>query len=273
MVKSASNRLSLSPRAVNNTLKTIRIGTSGFSFADWKGEFYPAGLPAGKFLEYYAERFPTVEINATYYAIPSPAVAQKMIARTPESFDFMVKAHASFTHQRHLAASRRDEYLKAIEPFHAAGRLAGALAQFPYSFKHSPANQAYVESAREYFPDRPVFVEFRHDSWYQKSVFYALKEKNIGWVSVDLPKLAHLPQPYAVASTETAYVRLHGRNADKWYEGGDERYNYLYSEEELAEWKAKLEKLNASSTYAFFNNCYRGQAVKNARELIELFDL
>lgn len=260
---------------VKNINKKMRIGTSGFSFADWKEEFYPAGLPAGKFLEYYAERFQTVEINATYYAIPSPAIAEKMIARTPESFDYMVKAHASFTHQRHLAAAKRDEYLKAIEPYHSAGRLAGILAQFPYSFKHTQANQAYVESAREYFPDRQVFVEFRHDSWYQRPVFYALKEKRIGWVSVDLPRLPHLPEPHAVASTETAYVRLHGRNADKWYEGGDERYNYLYSQEELAEWKDKLQKLSekASSTYAFFNNCYRGQAVRNARELIELFDL
>lgn len=252
-----------------------RIGTSGFSFADWQGPFFPQGLPKSRWLEYYAERFNTLEINSTYYGIPRPQVAERMVQRTPDTFDFMVKAHSSFTHERHKAAESRRAYLEAIAPFVASGKLAGILAQFPYAFQHSRANLDYLLSGRDYFPDQRLFVEFRHDSWSQRPVFYALRDAGIGWVSVDLPELPRLPERHALAATDTAYLRLHGRNSEKWYGGGDQRYDYLYSRDELIEWKEKLLRLEgrARTAYVFLNNCYRGQAVRNAQELIELFEL
>ncbi len=253
----------------------IRIGTSGFSFDDWRGPFYPRDLPKSKLLEYYAGTFKTVEINSTYYGIPRPAVAESMVSRTEPTFDFMVKTHASFTHSRNMSQIQRIAFQSAIEPFAEAGRLSGVLAQFPFSFKYNPANLDYLLRRCEQFERQRFYVEFRHDSWYQRPVYYRLKDAGARWVSVDLPKLAHLPEPHALCTTDTAYIRLHGRNAESWYGGGDRRYDYGYSPEELQEWKEKIEKLKplAKKIYVFFNNCYRGQAVKNAKELIKLFEM
>lgn len=254
----------------------IRIGSSGFSFADWKGEFYPAKMPQNQFLEFYAERFGTLEINSTYYGIPAPSMAESMLRRTPESFDFMVKAHRSFTHERSQALDHLPRFMEAIRPFSESGRLSGVLTQFPYSFKSSPANLDYLLRIPARLPDQKVFVEFRHDSWYKREIFRQVREAGLHWVSVDLPDLSNLPKPHALCSHDHAYLRLHGRNAERWYGGGDRRYDYGYSKEELAEWKAKIKALmsnKARQTHVFFNNCYRGQAVKNARELIEFFDI
>lgn len=253
----------------------VRIGTSGFSFADWKGEFYPEKMQPKDFFAYYTERFNTVEINSTYYGIPRPQVSENLVKRAPEGFDFMVKAHASFTHERESAGEKRAQYLDAIRPYAESGKLAGLLAQFPYSFKFNQANLDYVLSGRDYFPDHRLFVEFRHDSWYKRPPYYTIRDAGLIWVSVDLPELSHLPKPYALAEHDLCYIRLHGRNKEQWYGGGDRRYDYLYSEAQLNEWKQKLAKLEgkAKRAYIFFNNCYRGQAVRNAKELIQLFEL
>ncbi|MBN4072310.1 DUF72 domain-containing protein [bacterium AH-315-F03] len=255
----------------------IRIGTSGFSFADWKGAFYPEKMQPKDFFGYYTNQFRTVEINSTYYGIPRPQVSENLVKKAPEGFDFMVKAHASFTHERESAGEKRAQYLDAIRPYTESGKLAGILAQFPHSFKFTQANLDYVLSGCDYFPDHKLFVEFRHESWYKRPPYYAIRDGGLIWVSVDLPELANLPKPYALAEHNTFYLRLHGRNKEKWYGGGDGRYDYNYSEEELQIWKkqlAKLEKLcKAKRAYIFFNNCYRGQAVRNAKQMIEMFHL
>ncbi len=253
----------------------IRIGTSGFSFEDWRGPFYPRELAKNKLLEYYAQVFHTVEINSTYYGIPHPKVAESMVSRTPATFDFMVKTHASFTHSRDTSLSQREAFSAAIRPFVEANRLSGILAQFPFSFKYNSENLDYLLRECETLPQSKLYLEFRHDSWYQRPVYYRLAEAGANWVSVDLPQLAHMPKPYALCTNETAYVRLHGRNEESWYGGGDQRYDYGYSPEEMEEWRQKIAKLKpkAKKVYVFFNNCYRGQAVKNAKELIHLFGL
>ncbi len=262
---------------ISDTSQTcdIRIGTSGFSFEDWRGPFYPQDLPKNKLLEYYAQSFGTVEINSTYYGIPRPSVAESMVSRTPSTFDYMVKTHASFTHSRDASQSQLAAFFAAVQPFAEAGRLAGILAQFPYSFKYNDTNMDYLLRASETITQSKLYIEFRHDSWYQRPIYYRLKEVNTNWVSVDLPKLSHMPMPHALCTDDTAYIRLHGRNSEKWYGGGDRRYDYGYSSEELEEWRQKIDKLKprAKKIYVFFNNCYRGQAVKNAKELIDLFQM
>lgn len=253
----------------------IRIGTSGYSFDDWKGAFYPSDIPKGKLLDFYVGYFNTVEINSTYYRIFDPSVAANMVKKAPEGFEFLVKAHSSFTHQRDEAPAKRDQYLASIEAFRESNTLSGILAQFPYSFKFSGASLEHVLSAKQYFAEIPVYIEFRHTSWSNNEVFVALRDAKLGWVSVDLPKLPNLPDSRMVVSTDTAYIRLHGRNAEAWYDGGDRRYDYNYSEDDLKDWQAKLDSIRkkSSKAYVFFNNCYRGQAVRNAQQMIELFKL
>ena len=121
----------------------ILVGTSGYSFADWVGPFYPKGTRPGEFLEYYAGQFPVIEINVTYYRIPKPQVLEQMAARTPGDFLFVVKLHQSMTHESAIDAARIAEFLAAIEPLKQAGKYEGLLAQFPWGFRRTPASKAH----------------------------------------------------------------------------------------------------------------------------------
>lgn len=253
----------------------IRIGTSGYSFADWVGVFYPETIAKGKMLDFYAEHFDTVEINSTYYRIPHPKVLENMVKKTSADFEFMVKTHSSATHQRKDLQSETPKYLEAIKPIADSFKLKGILAQFPWSFKRSPENQDYLKKCREALAGYPLFVEFRHNSWTKQEIFDLLKSLDIGYVCVDEPQLSGMVDSVAVATTGTGYVRLHGRNADKWWNGGPLRYDYLYSDAELSEWSGKIRKLaeNTEKVYVFFNNCHEGQAVTNARRILEMLDV
>lgn len=253
----------------------VKVGTSGYSFDDWKGPFYPAKLNKSRMLDYYAQFFNTVEINATYYRIPPARTFESMIERTGEKFEFFVKAHESATHKREQFPSETPVYLEAIKPLVESGRLRGILLQFPWSFPRTEEHIDHIKACAEGFDSLPLFVEFRHSSWIQQNTFDLLKSLGIGYVSVDEPRLEKMVPPLAVATTDTGYVRFHGRNAEKWYSGsGSERYDYLYSEDQLREWIKKIDTLreHTAIVYVFFNNCHQGQAVTNAQQLLEMLD-
>ena len=217
----------------------ILVGTSGYSYADWVGRLYPEGTPKTKMLDYYAREFPTVEVNATYYRIPPPATFRAMEKKTPPAFQFVVKAHHDMTHARSLDAELYEAFAKAVEPLQAAGKFHGVIAQFPYAFRRSAANQEFlVELKRRlessHAGDAPLFVEFRHASWVQMGavddVFEWLDAEGIAYVSVDEPDLPGLVPPIArvtrasVASgrtTDIGYVRFHGRNKENWWGAGE----------------------------------------------------
>lgn len=257
-------------------LAPIRIGTSGYSFADWYTVFYPPKLAKTKMLDYYATQFDTVEINATYYQIPSAKTFASMVARTRDRFDFMLKAHESLTHKRQQAREITPFFQEAIKPLIDSGRLRGILAQFPFSFPYSKPNLEHLGLCRELLPDLNLFVEFRHSSWIRAEIFDWLRAHEIGYVSVDEPQLEKMLPPVAVATLPIAYLRFHGRNADKWYgSDGSLRYDYLYSEEELRAWIEKIQSLRqqVQTVYIYFNNCHEGQAVTNARQMMELLDV
>lgn len=259
-----------------NVKGDVRIGTSGYSFADWQTVFYPPGLPKTKWLDYYALQFDTVEINATYYRIPPPRTFESMIRRTKPGFDFMIKAHESLTHKRLQAKDLTPVFTAAIEPMREAGRLRGILAQFPWSFPRTLENIEHLKACRELLIDYNLFVEFRHGSWIREEIFELLRSLSIGYVSVDEPQLERMVPPVAVATLPVGYIRFHGRNADKWYSGeGSDRYDYLYSQAELREWVNKIDTLRQQTrtVYVFFNNCHEGQAVTNARQLMEMLDV
>jgi uncharacterized protein YecE (DUF72 family) len=253
----------------------IRIGTSGYSFEDWRGEFYPAEVPKGKMLDFYQQHFSTVEINSTYYRIPHPAVLANMVKKTQPGFEFIVKANQNLTHERKEVETPAAEFREALKPLADRGQLKGVMAQFPWSFKYSPPHLAYLSTCRELMQPYPFYVEFRHYSWLRKETIETMRNQNMGFVSVDGPRLAGLLPPELVVTGPAAYVRLHGRNADHWWGGGSLRYDYLYNEAELKEWKERIDRLKGevNKAFIFFNNCHLGQAVKNARDMMKMFDL
>lgn len=252
----------------------IRIGTSGFSFEDWRDNFYPADIDKGKMLDYYAEHFPTVEINSTYYRIPHPAVMHNLVKKVPDGFEFLVKVPQSFTHRRHDLEGDLADYLQALEPVEEAGKLSGLLAQFPYSFKFSRDSLDYISMLNAAVSPRPLFTEFRHRSWVNRTMYDRFRTEGIGYVCVDEPDLPNLIKPDLFATIATAYARLHGRNGEKWWDGGPLRYDYTYSPGELDDWKRKIEKLSAKGNvkklFLFFNNCHLGQAAANAIQMKQL---
>lgn len=219
-------------------------------------------------LDYYVQHFPTVEINSTYYRIPHPMMFESMVRKAPAGFDFMVKVPQSFTHGRSDIYADANRFREAIKPLAESGKLSGLLAQFPFSFKYSADSLDYLSICRDSVAPHPLFVEFRNNGWVNRAMYDRLRKEGIGYVSVDEPKLRGLLQPDCFATTDTAYIRLHGRNSEHWWQGGALRYDYNYSDEELEYWKEKVRKImnKTSTTYVFFNNCHLGQAVRNATQ-------
>ena len=251
----------------------ILIGTSGYSFPDWVGPFYPSGMRSTEFLPFYAHHFPTVEVNSTYYGIPDPRVVHQMERKTPAGFRFMVKLNRAMTHEGSRDPALYRQFLAAIEPLKRAGKYDGALAQFPFGFRRTAENRRHVAALRELLPEDPLFVEFRNNSWLTPELEPSLRERRIGFCAVDEPALPGMMPPVTLLTTEDAYVRFHGRNAEGWYgQGRETRYDYSYRPEELGEWLDKVAALasQARRTYLFFNNCHAGQAARSAKLMEEL---
>jgi uncharacterized protein YecE (DUF72 family) len=251
----------------------IVVGTSGYSFADWVGAFYPAGTKKGDMLKEYAKHFSCVEVNSTYYRIPHPVVLRRMEEKTPAGFEFIIKANQEMTHKGSKDPALYRAFEEAIQPVVEAGKLEGLIAQFPWGFKHKQENRDHLKFMRDHLRDHPFFVEFRNREWITDE---DLEASGIGYCSVDEPRLKGLVPPIARLTTDLGYVRLHGRNAKNWWgRGGGDRYDYLYSEEELREWVAKIKAMSkkARKTFVFFNNCHAGQAARSARLMKDLLSL
>lgn len=252
-----------------------RIGTCGYSYQDWKGVFYPPDIDRGKMLDHYATVFKTVEINSTYYRIPHAGVFYHLDRKTPPDFEFIVKVNQETTHARTADSTALAALCEAVRPLIEAGKFCGFLAQFPYAFKNTQPNREYLCRTRERAGDYPLFVEFRNDTWNRPEVFPFLKANRLGYVNVDEPRLRGLLPPQAILTTDTGYVRFHGRNTAQWWKGSNEsRYFYQYRPDELQEWLAHLRTLikRSGKTYLFFNNHPQGNAVKNALELKKMLD-
>jgi uncharacterized protein YecE (DUF72 family) len=250
----------------------IRLGTSGFSYDDWIGPFYPQDLPRWGWLGYYGERFNTVELNVTYYRLPEHKIVAGWVKRTPDDFLFAVKAHKSLTHEREQPDYAG--YLEGLAPLVESSKLACVLAQFPHSFHATDANRAYLAQLREGLSEVPVVAEFRDQAWVSDETFGLLRRLEMGFCCVDEPRLKGLMPPVALATAPVAYVRFHGRNAAKWWrhEHAWERYDYTYAEEELETWVPRIRELAAAAplTLVYANNHYKGQSVDTIRKLENL---
>lgn len=255
----------------------VRVGTSGFQFKDWKGPFYPEKLPDAGTLDYYAAVFDIVEINTTYYRIPSPGVFARMAAAVPEDFGFTVKLHSSMTHERAPSPGDFAAFHAAMEPLAARGKLLGLLAQFPWSFQDTVENRDYLIWLRGQLAAYPLHVEFRHVSWITESGYEFLRRNRCGYAMVDEPQLKGLVPPVEKVIGPSAYVRLHGRNALDWWQPrpGSDRYLYEYSDEELAEWIPRVRRAaqKAKQTFIYFNNCHFGHAPRNALKFKQMLGL
>jgi len=252
----------------------ILIGTSGYSYDDWVGPVYAEGTKKDAFLARYAEQFPIVELNFSYYVQPSARTLQGMIDATPAGFLFALKAHRSMTHE--IGAAWEEDiavFRRGLQPLVDHGRLAAVLLQFPYSFAYTPDSRIRLAALCDALRGLPLAVEFRKSEWMQDQVLAGLRDRGAALVSVDEPDLPKLLKPTSEVTAEFSYVRFHGRNAVNWWTGDNaSRYDYLYSAQELGEWvqrvKAILER--ARMIMIFFNNHRRGMAARNARELREL---
>lgn len=250
----------------------IRIGTSGFSYKDWIGPVYPPDLSEREWLGFYAREFSTVELNVTFYRVPSPSTVAGWVKRTPPSFQFAVKAFQGLTHER--GEPDFAGFVESLRPMIESGRLGCVLAQFPFAFHATPPNREYLKQLREGFGELPVVVEFRNAGLVSDATHELLRSLQLGYCCVDEPALRGLMPRAAVATGSVTYVRFHGRNATKWFDHQEawERYDYTYPQEELKEWVPRLEALEeqADLTLVYFNNHYRGQAVEGARDLVAM---
>jgi uncharacterized protein YecE (DUF72 family) len=255
------------------TLSTL-IGTSGFSFKDWVGPVYPPDLPKEDWLRFYAQEFSTCELNFSYYRIPNAWTLERIADKVPQGFLFSIKAYKGITHEREEPEPQIEEFTAALSPLREQGKFATVLAQFPHSFHNTTENRAYLYRIREGFGDLPVVVEFRGRDWITPEIFDWLKKIDYGFCNVDQPQFKRLVPPTDVVTGPVAYVRFHGRNYDKWWHHDEawERYNYDYSEEELAEWTPKIERMDeeAPLTLVYMNNHWQGQAVTSARRMRRL---
>ncbi len=252
----------------------VYLGTSGYSYADWVGPFYPEGIQPRDYLAYYARHFAAVEVDYTYYRMPSGRTLAAMARKVGPDFRFAVKATSTMTHEREATEETFAAYRRALEPLLREGKLACVLAQFPHSFHNTPANRDYLQRLREGLADLPVVVEFRSRDWIHDAIFDLLGRLGLSFCCVDQPRFRSLVPPVAVVTGEWAYVRFHGRNYEKWWQHEEawQRYDYLYSREELAEWVDKVRDLAAQArhTAVFFNNHYAAQAVQNALQFAEM---
>jgi len=260
----------------------IHVGTSGYSYADWKGHYYPENIKDNEMLSFYAQDFKATEINYTYYRMPAARTLAAMAKKVPEDFVFSIKASKELTHERELEGEELGTpenfrlFREALQPLIDEGKFGAVLAQFPNSFRPTPENSDYLKVFRDRMGDLPVVIEFRNAGWVTDETMELLRENNLGYCCVDEPRMKGLIPPIAVATAPIAYVRFHGRNAQKWWQHEEayERYNYSYKPEELQEWVPKIDKLDntAQHTFVFTNNHFQGQAVDTARQLRELLE-
>jgi uncharacterized protein YecE (DUF72 family) len=294
-------------------MSNLRIGTAGWNYPSgrgtWNGVFYPArrARPKGfDELSFYAEHFDTVEVNSTFYGQPRPEVTNGWAARTPAGFAFAVKLYQKFTHPRMFkerverslpgSPSREtldalsqptpadlDEFKRGIDPLAQSGKLGPLLAQFPASFKRCGSGEDYLASLLGAFAGYAVAVELRHSSWSDAigDTLTLLNGFSAAWVQIDEPKFRFsIRQNYLPNVKGFYYMRLHGRNAAQWWrhDKSEDRYDYLYSEEELREFTetASAARELVKKAYLYTNNHFSAKSVANAvmikRQLAEPID-
>ena len=258
-------------------LRDIHVGPAGWSYADWRGRVYPEGA-GSKFdtLALVAKYFDTAEINSSFYHPPSPETAASWLRRIEHNpnFIFTAKLYRKFTHERGKATAEDERaFREGIDPLAAAGNLGAVLMQFPWSFKNERDERVYLSQLVERFKEYPLVVELRHEPWNDARILQTLEELGVGLCDIDQPLFANSIKPAAEVTSSIGYIRLHGRNYQNWFrEEADvvERYDYMYSRDELDPWLNRIKEVaqKAKQTFVITNNHARGQSLVNAFEIL-----
>jgi uncharacterized protein YecE (DUF72 family) len=253
------------------------FGTAGWSYKDWEGIVYPLKKSANfHALTFLADYLNIVEINSTFYRPPVLRISLSWIKRVANhpNFLFTVKLHQIFTHQRKDFSQTDVENFKlGIEPLRARQKLAAILIQFPWSFSRTSSHADYLIKLFGLLTDFPLALEVRHGSWDHPDFYSLLSEHKVCFCNIDQPTIGNSIKPSSICThPEFSYVRLHGRNYKNWFNekaGRDDRYDYLYTQDELQEWIERIKKLGKKSKKVFVitNNHYRGQALANALQI------
>jgi uncharacterized protein YecE (DUF72 family) len=261
-------------------LRRIRVGPAGWSYADWSGYVYPARRTRG-FHEaaYLSEFFDTIEINTSFYQPLRPDHAALWVERVSANpaFLFTAKLWQKFTHDPSATPEDERAVRAGFDVLRQAERLGAVLLQFPFSFHCTKESVGYLTAVLKRFADYPLVVELRHASWQTEETLALLRELNAGFCNIDQPIIGRSLEPSASSTSPIGYVRLHGRRYDTWFSDNPatpahERYNYLYSGEELDPWVARIRTVNqhTRTTFVVTNNHYQGKAVVNALQLISI---
>jgi uncharacterized protein YecE (DUF72 family) len=256
--------------------KKLYIGTAGWSYKDWYGIVYPEPRPRG-FSEplYLAQFFNVIEINTSFYHIPSMKMTERwarLVGDIPD-FLYVMKLWQGFTHDRSMLEDDSvGNFRDGLEPLVDADRLGCVLVQFPWSFRYTPEHWDWMRELVEVFGRYPLAIEMRHVSWVRDKYLDLLKETGVAFCNIDQPQFGDSLPPTDYATAEHAYVRLHGRNKAMWFQqeaGVNERYNYLYRSDELHGWVEIIRRLLGvvRRVFVITNNHFRGQAVCNALQL------
>jgi len=282
---------------IQNAMAAL-IGCSGWSYDDWIGRFYPAELAKkkGEWLSYYQKFFSSVEINSTFYRVPNDFMVKAWIEKGKQrpGFEFSVKLPQAVTHESILNSDGEKSAVEAssfegicIKPLAEAGLLGGVLIQMTPYFKHNGRESLGKLRALLDILDTDSYdyaVEFRHRTWLNErgnelspDALETLQEYGVANVIVDGPGF---PATRSLTAKH-AYVRFHGRNYDIWFREEPEddyrldRYDYLYSLEQLESWKARLQEIvsNSENARIYFNNHGRAKAAKNAFQMMDLLGL
>lgn len=291
---------------------SIRIGTCSWAEKSLieSGEFYPKGVSsAEERLRFYAAHFDSVEVDSTYYAIPAARTTELWADRTPTHFLFNIKVYGAMTGhglapktlpkelramvpaavvdeariypEDELQMAITDAFVASLHPLQIAGKLGLLVFQYPPWFWYKPSNLDLIMKSKEQLGGLPMAVEFRQGSWltehHRAQMFKFLRDNDIAYITADEPQYGTLATvPFLPeATTQVAYLRLHGRNKGAWLKKGvetSERYDYLYQTAELQEFAAAARDLShkAKMVFVMFNNCHLGYAIKNALELLHI---
>jgi uncharacterized protein YecE (DUF72 family) len=268
------------PHSQGSHLGRILVGPAGWSYSDWNGIVYPPRRTRG-FHEaaYLAEFFDTIEINTSFYNPLRPDLAAQWVERISPNprFLFTAKLWQKFTHEENATSADEQMVRMGFDVLHSVNRLGAVLLQFPFSFHNTVENRTRLQRVIGTFSDYPLVVEVRHSSWSTEEFYGFLHERHVGICNIDQPLIGRSVAPGERATSGLGYVRLHGRRDDTWFSDdpempSHERYNYLYSEEELTPWRRRIEHVAAhtKTTFVVTNNHFEGKGVVNALQLIHM---
>lgn len=263
--------------ALHADTHTLLIGPAGWSYRDWIGPVYPTGTRTDQ-LRTIARRFNCVELNSSFYHVPAGRLVEswkRRLADIPD-FAFSVKVWRKITHERDADDSSVSYFLRTFDPLIEEGLVGAFLLQFPWSFRNRPENRRYLSRLGRLFGAVPAAVELRHGSWNNPDALELLADCRFAFCNIDQPVIGDsIPPTEHVTTPALGYIRLHGRNRKNWFNeraGRDERYDYLYGEDELDQWRGRAERILGSVEKLFIitNNHFKGQALVNAFQLASM---